>query len=71
MKIKRIIIGSTNPGKVNEWSGFFEKVIKVISISDLGKFPKPNEIGKTFSENARIKARHYAFLTQEFVFSED
>jgi len=37
----------------------------------LGDFPEANEAGKTFTENARIKARHYALLTHEYIFSED
>ena len=37
----------------------------------MGDFPEADEAGKTFAENARIKAEHYALLTREYVFSED
>ena len=68
--IKRLVIGSTNPAKVKEWSTLL-KGIKVLGISKLGDFAEPEEHGKTFEENAVIKARHYAKLTGEYVFSED
>ena len=68
--IKRLVIGSTNPAKVNEWSKLL-KGVKVIGISGLGSFSEPKEHGKSFEENAVIKARHYAKLTGEYVFSED
>lgn len=68
--IKRLVIGSTNPAKVKEWSKLI-KGVKVIGISRLGNFPEPQEHGKTFEENAVLKARHYAKLTGEYVFSED
>ncbi len=71
MAIERLVIGSTNPGKIKEWSGFLKRIVPVISIVDLGVFPEPKESGTTFIENARLKARHYALLTHEYVFSED
>lgn len=69
--IGRLVIGSTNPGKIQEWTHFLEGHIKVLSVSELGNFPEPRETGKTFAENARIKASHYALLTRESVFAED
>lgn len=70
MRIKRLVIGTTNQGKLQEWTRFL-KNFPIISISDLGSFPEPQELGKTYAENARIKAKYYAGLTGEFVFSED
>jgi XTP/dITP diphosphohydrolase len=70
MRIKRLVIGSTNPAKVKEWSKLI-KGVEVVGISELGSFPKPKEQGKTFEENAVLKAKHYARLTGEYVFSED
>lgn len=70
MKIKRLVFGSTNPGKLQEWTRFL-KDLPLISISELGSFPEPQEIGNTFAENAKIKASNYALLTNEYVFSED
>jgi XTP/dITP diphosphohydrolase len=68
--MRRLVIGTTNQGKLQEWKRFF-KDFPIISISDLGTFPEPEEAGKNYSENAKIKAKHYARLTGEFVFSED
>lgn len=70
MKIERLVLGSTNQGKLQEWTRFL-KDFPIISISELGSFPEPQESGKTYTENAKIKAKHYAGLTGEFVFSED
>lgn len=70
MRIKRLVIGSTNPAKINEWKKLL-KGIPVVSVTELGDFPEPQEHGKTFEENAVLKARHYAKLTREYVLSED
>lgn len=70
MRIKRLVIGSTNPGKIKEWKLLLNK-FPLVSIAELGKFPEPEEDGKTFSEIAREKARHYARLTKDFVLAED
>ena len=71
MKIKCLVIGSRNPGKVNEWTELLGGVVKVVPVSDYGDLPEPKEDGKTFAENARQKAKHYAKLTKECVFAED
>jgi len=70
MRIKRLVIGSTNPGKIKEWKLLLGK-FPLVSVKELGSFPEPEETGKTFAENARIKASHYARLTKEYVYSED
>ena len=70
MVVKRLILGSTNPGKLQEWKRLL-KGIEVISILEVGNFPEPEETGSTFRQNARIKASHYSLLTKEYVFSED
>lgn len=70
MRIERLVIGSTNPAKVEEWIAFLDR-FNVKRVSELGDYPEPHEIGRTFTENAIIKACHYARLTGEHVFSED
>lgn len=70
--IEKVIIGSKNPGKINEWKIFFGDF--GIRSSDLFAFnfvPEPKETGKTFIENARIKASEYAKLISGFVFADD
>lgn len=70
MRIKRLVIGSTNPGKIKEWKMLLSK-FPLVSIAQLGKFPEPEENGDTFSEIAKRKAKHYARLTKNFVLAED
>ena len=71
MQISRLVLGTNNPAKVKEWKEFLDGIVEVVGISDMGSFPEAKESGKTFEENARIKARHYAKLTREYVLSED
>lgn len=71
MKIKRLVIGTSNPGKLKEWKFFLKGIIPVISVSEFGDFDSPEETGKTFLENAIQKAKHYSKLTNEYVLSED
>lgn len=71
MRVKRLVIGSNNEAKINEWKKLLKGKIPVVGLSKIGIFPEPHENGKTFAENAAIKASHYAKLTGEYVFSED
>ena len=68
--IKGLVIGSTNPGKIKEWKLLLGK-FPLVSVEELGNFPEPQENGKTFSEIAKTKAKHYALLTKNFVLAED
>lgn len=71
MKVKRVVLGTGNPGKLQEWRRLLGNVIPLVDISEFGDLPKPKENGRTFEENARLKAIHYARLIKEYVFSED
>lgn len=71
MAIERIILGSNNSAKVNEWKKLVEDSLEIKSIADVGSFPEPEESGATFAENARIKAKHYALLVKDFVLTDD
>ena len=70
MRIERLVIGSTNPGKIKEWK-LLLKGFPLVSIAEVGKFPEPQEDGQTFSEIAKRKAKHYARLSKDFVLAED
>ncbi len=70
MAIERLVIGSTNPGKIKEWKLLLEG-FPLVSIAELGNFPGPQENGKTFSIIAQAKARHYSLLVKDFVLAED
>ena len=71
MKIKRLVLGTTNPAKLKEWSKLLKETIPVISISKLGGIPEPEENGSSFAEIAKEKVLHYAKHTGEYVLSED
>lgn len=71
MKIKKLVIGTSNPGKVKEWKSFLKGKISVISVSEINNFKSPEENGDTFLENAIQKAKYYSKITNEYVLSED
>jgi XTP/dITP diphosphohydrolase len=70
-KIKKILIATTNPGKIAEIKSMLDDNIEWVCLSD---FPKINEIkedGKTFAENARKKAVGYAKATGLWTLADD
>jgi XTP/dITP diphosphohydrolase len=60
----RLLIASKNRGKVLEIRALLglalQKVVEVITLAELPDVDRPRESGRTFAENARIKAIHYA-----------
>ncbi len=60
----KLLIATRNRGKVTEIRALLglglQKNVEVLTLADLSTVPEPRETGKTFSENARIKALHYA-----------
>ena len=66
--IKRILIGSKNKAKIAEWTKFLKDDFEVLGVKYI---PDIEETGKTFIENARLKASYYAQQSGEFVFAED
>jgi inosine/xanthosine triphosphate pyrophosphatase family protein len=67
-----VVVATHNPGKKEHYSKLFEKFFEqVFVLSDLGITEKPEEMGATAEENARIKAVFYAKLTGKPVFAED
>lgn len=71
MPIKRLVLGTTNPGKIAEWRLILGEIIPVVTITDLGDWPPPEETGLNFADNAKLKAVYYAKLTGEYVLAED
>ena len=65
--MKAILIATSNPGKFKELikglETLNEKGIKLLSLKELDVNEKPQENGKTFQDNALIKARFYARKT--------
>ena len=60
----KLLIASKNRGKVVEIRALLglalQRVVEVVTLADLPDVEQPLENGKSFAENARIKALHYA-----------
>ncbi len=69
---KKIILASHNPGKIKEFQYLLEPLqIKLVPL-DTPEHEAPEETGKTFQENALIKARHAAHQHKDsFVLADD
>ena len=62
--MKKLLLATTNPGKLKEITGILEGVpIELVTLNDLGSIAEPEETGATFAENARLKARYYSKAT--------
>ena len=58
-KIKTLLIGTNNKGKLKEIRDLLPKRIKTLSLSAF-KIKSPRENGKTFQENSLIKSRYFS-----------
>lgn len=57
----KLLLATTNPGKLSEIKRFLSDVpIKLVSLADVGITETVAETGKTFEENAILKAKFYA-----------
>ena len=69
-KIKKIIIGTNNPGKYKELSDLLPKKIRLLSAKKL-EIISPEENGKSFKENSFIKASYFSKKVNEVCLSDD
>ena len=69
-KIKEIIIGSNNKGKIKEISDLLPKKIKILTPSEY-KLKSPKENGKSFLENSIIKAKYFSKNTKKICIADD
>ncbi len=73
--MKSILIATHNPAKVTEIKLGLKPLtkfgIKLLTISDLKISKKPVETGKTFEENAILKARYYANISKIPTIADD
>lgn len=59
--MKKILIATTNPGKVREYSEFLKELnVHCLSLKDVGITTDVEEKGTTYKENAILKALTYA-----------
>ncbi len=71
----KLLIATRNRGKIVEMRSLLgaalEKSVEVVTVQDMPNVAAPREDGKTFSENARIKALHYAGALKVLCVADD
>lgn len=72
-KLQELLIATTNAGKVAEIADLLRDLpFRVISLNDLPQLPEaPEETGRTFVENALLKARYYFAATGKLSLADD
>ena len=68
---KRILVATTNPGKIAELSAMLETDVKWLSLDNFKKVAEVEEDGLTFVENACKKAVGYAKATGLWTLADD
>jgi XTP/dITP diphosphohydrolase len=69
--MRKILVASTNPGKLKELREMLEGDIEWVSLADFPNIDEIEEDGKTFAENARKKAIGYAKTTGLWTLADD
>jgi XTP/dITP diphosphohydrolase len=69
-KIKQILIGTHNIGKIKEISYLLNKKIKKITPFELN-IKSPIETGKSFRKNSKLKAEYFFKKTKLYTISDD
>ena len=68
----RLLVATTNPGKVREIHEILAGLpIELATLTDRPAIVAPEETGRTFAENARLKASYYAAASGELTVAED
>jgi XTP/dITP diphosphohydrolase len=72
LKYQKLLIASSNPAKVKEIKKFLKGLpLKIVTLKDLGIKNSIEETGKTFKENAILKARYFAKLSGILTLADD
>ena len=69
-KIKNLLIGTNNRGKLKEIRNLLPKKVKISSTSAFN-FKSPRETGKTFEENSILKARYFSKKSKLICIADD
>jgi XTP/dITP diphosphohydrolase len=68
----KLLIATNNPGKIREYRVLLKGVpFKLVSLEDVGVKTVVTEIGKTFEENARLKAQMLAEVSGLLTLADD
>jgi XTP/dITP diphosphohydrolase len=69
-KIKKLLVGTNNAGKLREIEDLIAKKLEIYSPFDF-KLKSPPENGKTFEENSLIKAKFFSKKTKMICLADD
>lgn len=69
--LRTVYLATKNDGKRREFAAMLQGFLDVRSLNELGQDPHWEETGETFAENALIKARAIAALTNHWVLADD
>jgi XTP/dITP diphosphohydrolase len=69
--MKKILIATTNPGKIAELSAMLDADVQWINLSDFKGVGEIKEDGQSFAENARKKALGYSKATGLWTIADD
>ncbi len=70
--MEEIILATRNQGKVAEYKELLKSVnVNVTGLDDYPDLAEPEETGKNFAANARLKATYYAQHTGKFCLADD
>ena len=69
-KIKNLLVGTNNKGKLKEIKSLLPKHINIYSTSDF-KLNSPKEDGKTFKENSLIKSKYFSLKSNLICLADD
>jgi len=68
----RLVVATRNPGKTREIAAILSDLpLEIVSISDYPSISEIPETGRTFAENAALKALHAARETGEMALADD
>lgn len=69
--VKKILVASTNRGKMAELSAMLEANVEWLTLADFDNIEEVTEDGETFEQNARKKALGYARATGYWTIADD
>ncbi len=70
--METLVIATSNQGKLDEFKEMFKDVpVTLKCLTDYPQMVPPNENGRTFAANAKIKAMYYARNLKEYCLADD
>ncbi len=69
-KIKKLLVGTNNEGKLREIKNLIPKNIQIFSTLDF-KLKSPKENGKTFEQNSILKSKYFSKKTNLICLADD